>query len=570
MSCFSKFNVHAKLGRSVAAVVVGAVLTLSVSANAMSISGTRQSDVLNGTALGNQKFNGRNGFDRIEYPVSTQPYRFERVSLKDIRATKGGTGIDNLRNIEAVSFGENGDIFDFNRIFSPLVNGKNIVIYQGAEISEVFPGFLIGNGLYSGDDGVDKVEYEGLPDQYTFKLQDDGGSVNVIKPNGDVDQLLSIERISFGRNGIDYNIEDLLPAARVVDPNQLFHFGEPVSLVGANIPWSDDSRFSSDFGRSDGFGNPDTNLIGFQAKFDEIVQNGGNSARIWLHTTAQITPNIDIKSRTVGLSRELTNQQVIAQLEAVLDSAWDRGILVTFSLFSFDMLCDHYENDFGYTGSMVRNRRMLKFKPELYFDNALTPMVNGLKDHPALFAYEIFNEPEGAYSERVFCETSQPLNKYIAARFVNNAAAVIHALDPNVKVTTSTHTDLVNDFSNATLLSLDGANPAGTLDFYELHWYAGWGKDPFTTPVSSYNLDRPIIIGEFDVEQAAAVSSMQSEDAISVVLGNGYSGAWPWSLATLDDAQPIREAISEAQVTPIDKVAIETCIRDKTSDCYLE
>jgi len=349
------------------------------------------------------------------------------------------------------------------------------------------------------------------------------------------------------------------------DPNKLYHYGEAVNLVGANIAWSINSRFSSDFGASDGFGNPDTNLIDFQVKFDEIARNGGNSARIWLHTTAQISPHIATDGQTVGLSRELTNQEVVDQLKAVLDSAWDRGILVTYSLFSFDMVCDSYQNEFGYTGSMARNREMLTSQRQAYFDTALTPIVTGLKDHPSLFAYEIFNEPEGMYKNVQFCDAEFPIVHQDAARFVNEAAALIHRLDSNVKVTTSTHTDLFNDFTNETLIALEGANPEGVLDFLELHWYEGWTRDPYVTPKSDYSLDIPIIIGEFDLDQARGTSS---ENSISDILANGYAGAWPWSLATTDRPEEIGAAINTSQQTPINKLAVEACIRDQSPSCY--
>ena len=196
------------------------------------------------------------------------------------------------------------------------------------------------------------------------------------------------------------------------------------------------------------------------------------------------------------------------------------------------------------------------------------PMVRGLKDHPALFAYEIFNEPEGVYTGRQFCETEVPINQSSASIFVNEAAAVIHELDANVKVTTSTHTDLFNDFSNETLTSLENAKPEGVLDFYELHWYRGWGRDPYTTLKSDYNLDRPIIIGEFDLNESLGTSSNPSRDAISTILENGYAGAWPWSLATTDEPFAIGATINAAQQTPINKVAVETCIREQSPECY--
>lgn len=552
---------------TIAVAAFGAVLAVSVPAQAQLINGDKNPNLFSGTLESALQINGRGDYDRINYEGDRSAYGFERSSLATVRVWKRNGEFDYLRNVESVSFG--GITYDFDEIFAPTDPERNIIVYHGTTIGNVFPSSLLFPVSYLGERGRDIVEYEGERHDYVFELQDDE-SVKVTKPFGGIDRLQSIERISFDGEVGDYAIEDLFPSERVVDPNQLYHFGEPVKLVGANIAWSDNSRFSSDFGASDGFGNPDTNLIGFQAKFDEIAQNGGNSARIWLHTTAQVSPNINTNARTLGLSRELTNEQVIGQLDAVLDAAWDRGILVTFSLFSFDLLCDSHANAFNYTGSMTRHRRMLNGRRQFYFDNALTPMVEGLKDHPALFAYEIFNEPEGMYEDVQFCDSASPINHGIAARFVNEAAAIIHELDPNVKVTSSTHTELFDDFSNATLLSLSGAKPTGTLDFYELHWYEGWGRDPYTTPASFYEADRPVIIGEYDVEQSDATAGIGARDSLSVILNNGYAGGWPWSLATVNNTKDIQKSINDAQQSPINKTAIEACIQDQSPECYIK
>lgn len=621
MACFKKWKVAVKIKNLFCALAPIALLTLAIPVDAQITRGDRGNNLFHGSVTGKTKFFGRKGEDQVNYEGSITAYGFELRRSGRVRVHKPHGKFDVLDNIERVGFG--GRVYTLEEIFYPISSELNVVVFRGTRKLDIFNGIESGEAYYYGGKRHDRVYYEGYSSQYSF-TGDGDGIISVVKPSGDVDRLNSIEAVRFLEEPRAKNILDLvadsiddkpeetspdedegdvtppaapegsdtadptvdpemevvpesdpmtddgadIPSTPPSDPNQLFHYGQAVTLAGANLAWSDNSRFSSDFGAGDGFGNADTNLIGFQAKFDEISRNGGNSARIWLHTTAQISPHIDPNGQTIALSRELSNQQVVDQMREVLDSAWDRGVLVTFSLFSFDMLCDHYQNDFGYTGSMLRNRIALTSGRQDYFDNALTPIVNGLKDHPALFAYEILNEPEGAYPDRQFCDTSFPITQVDAALFVNEAAALIHGLDANVKVTTSTHTDLFADFTNETLTSLDGANPDGILDFYELHWYEGWGRDPFTTPKADYNLDKPIIIGEFATYQALGTSSNPSEDAISAILSNGYAGAWPWSLATTDNPTAIGATINKAQQPPIDKTAIEICIRDQSPDCY--
>ena len=380
---------------------------------------------------------------------------------------------------------------------------------------------------------------------------------------------------AFGFPASDEESQETTEAAK------LEHFGQPITLVGANIPWSSDSGFSADFG----WYTP-TDIESYEGLFSRIQDAGGNSARVWLHTTAQVTPFIDEAGVVQSLSNISSDEVVINQLRSVLDEAWERGVIVTFSLFSFDMFCDSYGDDFGYRTflDIRRHQTMVEENYQSYIDNALIPIVNGLKDHPALFAYEVFNEPEGAITDMTeaghFCADEAnvpgkglffPLSLEGAQRFVNRVAAAVHEGDPNAKVTTATHTDFFTSFSNETLTSQPGADENGTLDFYELHHYPNYDNPPYLTNVDVYEADRPIIIGEYDLDDVQQESLFQVEapDSMSAIIDQGYAGVWPWSLIN-DNAGRIEEAISNvpASVRAIDRDAIEACIQTQDASCY--
>lgn len=344
--------------------------------------------------------------------------------------------------------------------------------------------------------------------------------------------------------------------------DSIFHFGQEVVLNGANVAWSAGAGnwYNNDIGAADGNGNPRTNIAAFQTHFQTIANAGGNSARIWLHTASTVTPVIQNDGSVTGLSRNLTDAQVVAQLDAILDAAWDEGILVTFNLFSFNMLCD--QNAPGPA------KAMLEGNVQSYIDNALTPMVSGVKDHPAMFAWDIFNEPEGMSQINYFCPSSDIITTETVQQVVNQTAAAIHVLDPNVKVTISTHTDLYDNYSNSTLAAIPNADAGGTMDFYSLHWYdTGWQVSPHTTMAGEFSADRPVIMSEFGVDDTG--NNPTPQNSLRNILENGYKGAWPWSLTTGSVAD-ITSSITEASALSgaIDKAAIETCIQDKPADCY--
>jgi hypothetical protein len=218
---------------------------------------------------------------------------------------------------------------------------------------------------------------------------------------------------------------------------------------------------------------------------------------------------------------------------------------------------------------------MINTHYQSYFDKALRPLVEGAKDHPAMFAWEIFNESNGMATGKSFfhaypdvCSSGYEQSEYSLQRFINLAAAEIHKLDPNVKVTTSVgHPGEVWNYTNDVLTGPLLSDLSGTLDFYQVHWYEA-GDNPFVKTNDEYGLDRPIIVGEFSYRDDQS-SGTSAENLGKKIFEHGYSGAWMWDMAQVPLAD-VQSVISGAKdySAPIDKAAIETCIKDKSADCY--
>jgi len=351
----------------------------------------------------------------------------------------------------------------------------------------------------------------------------------------------------------------------------LSHFGQSVFLNGANIPWI---NFGFDVGTSN------STAAQMQNEFQELASYGGNSARWWLHASGWFSPDINNDGFVRGISSETQNgvsdQDMIEQVREILDAAWEEGILVTISLFSYDIACG--ENNIA-NGSVYRGSRfngMLNVYYESYFDNVLEPLISELRDHPALFAWEIFNEADGMSTGNNFFDSNCPLGSYpqtneVLQRFVNLAAARIHAIDPNVKVTTSvSQTALLGQYTNDVLTAPASSDPTGTLDFYQAHWYWAFGhpSNPYLITAQERQLDKPIVMGEFDYGLEPE-SGTPPEDLNKALFEQGYAGAWIWDMSFLSESE-VETVVAGAvpYSPPLDKAAIEACIASRSPNCY--
>jgi hypothetical protein len=252
--------------------------------------------------------------------------------------------------------------------------------------------------------------------------------------------------------------------------------------------------------------------------------------RWWFHTNGTVTPGYDSSGMAVSLPATHT-----AGVKAILAAANSAGIAINISLWSFDML----QGGESISATTLANNAALlstDANRQAYITNYLTPLVTALKGTPGLYSYEIFNEPEGMGPNGW---TTSGTRTTIAdiQRTVNWLAAAIHTADPTALVTSGAQTfdtcsaasGKTNNYSDSALVAA-GGKANGTLDFYEVHYYASNGTSDscFLNAASHWGLDKKLVIGEFAVA-AADDDTTSPDNTYTQLYTTGYNGAWAWA-----------------------------------------
>ncbi len=299
---------------------------------------------------------------------------------------------------------------------------------------------------------------------------------------------------------------------------------------GINIAWL---RFGRDIGLDPEFGTqyrPDMSKL--NEIMDAVSSAGGNVIRWWYHTNGSTNPTFD-DNQMVTANPEFFHEEVIS----ILDLAASKGLKIQICLWSFDMLKDQWNVD------AIANKKLLTETDyyNAYINNALLPLVNEVANHPGLYAWEIFNEPEGmtteygnhwpGFVERVSITDVQS--------FINRTAAVIKEEQPEVKVTSGALGFLssINDDEKGYVnlysddrLEAEGNTPGGYLDFYNIHYYnwAGTNGSPFHNAYNPEKIDKEAIIAEYYPDNTFGIPS---NDLAVKILENGWDGSlvWSWS-----------------------------------------
>jgi len=312
--------------------------------------------------------------------------------------------------------------------------------------------------------------------------------------------------------------------------NRLVINGKARFISGMNIAWN---CFACDVG------DYDVNLTPFETQFQQIKEAGGNAVRWWLHTDNEKCPKLDANGNVTGIG-----SKTIKNIQKVLDLAYSYGIVVSLTLFSFDLLNNN-------NAPMSANELFLSVPANLdsYIENGLKPILEAVGNHPAIMCWEVFNEPEGMTSDAGGWSMRTTKMEHVL-RFTARIAAVIH--DKTLKMaSTGIHEfgKMKTWYSDAKLKAAAGSDPLASkayLDFYMAHYYPeyiGTSGSPFHNPASFWAMDRPVLIGEFPAQSwgpGTGYSNIQPNTAMTIndayeyAYDNGYCGAMSWSMTEGD------------------------------------
>jgi hypothetical protein len=310
--------------------------------------------------------------------------------------------------------------------------------------------------------------------------------------------------------------------------NRINHNGQDIFLNGMNLAWI---SFSADL--------TSLNTTEFTKALDQISNGGGNAMRWWLHTNGVYSPKFTGDSVSAPAPNELAN------LKKGLDLAYARGMGLIMCLWSFDMLRTNIGGTY-----LNRNKLLLQdtVKLQAYINNDLIPMLQAVGNHPAVLCWEVFNEPEGMSDEFGWTDIAHvPMSQI--QRFVNRVAGTVHREVPTAKVSNgcwsfyagSDQGSNVNYYTDERLIAA-GGDLLGTLDFYMVHYY-DWGGtaiSPFHHPASYWELDKPLVIGEFSAH--GPYTGIDPKTAYNYLYQNGYAGGLSWTWTGHDGNGDVNDA----------------------------
>jgi len=305
-----------------------------------------------------------------------------------------------------------------------------------------------------------------------------------------------------------------------INGNKFNVSGKEIWFNGINTPW----HLFDDFGRND------FDSTWWASEFELYATNNINLARVWIHGSGEVSPDIDDNGYVSG-----ANDLFWEHMDVLMSLASKNKVYVMPALFSFDITKETYS-----THNKWRLFLQSKENIQSYIDNVLTPLVKRYENEPYLLGWEICNEPEWMFenSEHGPQEFSdiQLFHALLAAAIHKNTTKYVTtgsaAPKWNSPIYDSWGDNEGNMFSDEALSTI-ADDELAYLDFYQYHWYpwqTEWMSSPFTQTTTEYEVDdRPVIVGESEGNDVCDDFICQTvTEMYESAYTNGFDGVCAW------------------------------------------
>lgn len=278
-------------------------------------------------------------------------------------------------------------------------------------------------------------------------------------------------------------------------------------VLGANYPWH---HYGHDFGRNSwGWDGVSVEADEVRGELVELVRSRAAVAR-WF-VLADGRAGVDWEGeRPIGLQAEF-----FADFDAALTAAEDAGILLLPTLLDFHWFAE--AEDVG--GVQLGGHAAIARDPALrqaFLDVVVAPIVDRYGAEPAVFAWDLINEPEWVLDGRGLFTHGVDVEVEAMEALVDGMTATVHARAEQPVTLGSGKVDWHQRYWSGT-----------DLDLAQVHWYEPVALGRAAAEVAP---GIPLLLGE------VATDDPNLPATLDAALTLGYAGALPWSFGAQDDA----------------------------------